>query len=131
MSDEGIARLREAFISTANSGDLDAWMALNTEDIAFLPPDEPIVKGQAAVRQWMDETYFTPYDVKLDFSFDEEEILGTTAILSGPFTQTLTPKDGSAPVAVKGKFIDIAKKGSDGSWKFSRIIFNSDAPMSS
>ena len=47
---EGIDRLREAFLSSLNSGDLDAWMATFTDDAVIMAPDQPAVRGSAEVR---------------------------------------------------------------------------------
>jgi uncharacterized protein (TIGR02246 family) len=41
---------------------------------------------------------------------------------------TITPKDGSEPIPVDGKYLTIFEKQSDGSWKIYRDIFNSNVP---
>ena len=126
---DAINRLREDYIAAANSGDVNGWMATLTDDAVFLPPNEPAVVGQEAIRSWVRAGFFDPYYILLDFTYDEIEIAGSWAFVRGPFNMKLTPKAEAQVVDMTGKFIDILQRQSDGSWKYARVIFNTDTPM--
>jgi hypothetical protein len=42
----------EAYTSAINSNNLQSLMAMFTDDIVFLSPNEPVVVGKTAVRAW-------------------------------------------------------------------------------
>jgi ketosteroid isomerase-like protein len=67
--------------------------------------------------------------MKLNFSFDEIEVLGSTAVTYGRFTLVLSPTGGGSDTKMIGKFIDVFRHESDGAWKFIRIMFNTDKPV--
>ena len=52
---------------------------------------------------------------------------GKSAIETGTFEWTLTPKSGAA-MTDKGKYLTVWKKQADGTWKIIRDINNSDLP---
>lgn len=126
---DAINKVAQEYMSTANSGDLNKWVGTLTDDVVFLPPDQPLVTGKNAVRAWAKETLFDPFRMKLNFSFDEIEVFGSSAFTRGPFTLVLTPTKGGSETKMIGKFVDIFRRESDGSWKFARVIFNSDKPL--
>ena len=128
---DAINAVAQEYISACNSGDLNKWVGTLTDDIVFLPPDQPLVTGKNAVRGWIKENFFDPFRMKLNFSFDEIEVVGSTACTYGRFTLALSPTAGGADTQLVGKFIDIFSRGSDGTWKFARVIFNLDKPAGS
>ncbi|MDA2931041.1 DUF4440 domain-containing protein [Acidobacteria bacterium AH-259-O06] len=130
MSDlEAINGLREEYIATANAGDVDGWLATLTDDAVFMPPNEPAVTGKEAIRSWVVKSFFDPFDIQLSLSHEEVEVAGDWAFVQGPFSYSLTPKAGGEVIEESGKFIDILKRQSDGSFKYARAIWNSDNPL--
>lgn len=61
--DGSVHQLHQAFISAINTNNADAILALCTEDVVFLPPNEPAVVGKAAARQWLD-AYLNTYTTR-------------------------------------------------------------------
>ena len=53
----------------------------------------------------------------------EAKFPGSTAL-------TLTPKAGGDSVEDHGKYIDLLRRQTSGSWKFARLIWNSDQAAS-
>jgi len=109
------------------AGDTDRWIALFTEDIIFMPPNEAIAKGKDAIRQWV-QPYFDQFDMDEAYSFDEIEVSGNWAFarVTGPFK--FTPKAGGETIQQVSKSIWIFKRQADGSWKGSHCIWNSNNP---
>ena len=117
---------RDAYNGTLREGDLEGWLATLSDDCVFLPPAMPAVKGKDAVRQWAKETIFDPFNSELEYDFEELEFAGSSAFGWGWYRHTLTPKDGSEVVQLRGKFMDIFRREEDGEWILARVSFSTD-----
>jgi ketosteroid isomerase-like protein len=84
------------------------------------------MNGKDAVRMWAKETIFDLYDAKLDYDFEELEFTGSSAYAWGWFRQELNPKDGSPPLELRGKFLDVFRKNEAGEWKLARCAYSTD-----
>jgi uncharacterized protein (TIGR02246 family) len=124
---DAIRAVAKVYETATNAGDLDRWIQTFAEDAVLLPPDPPMMAGRAAIRDFAKQSYFDPFKLQLSFSFSDLTVSGDWAFAHGPYTLSLTPKDGSPAVQAKGKFVDVFRRRPDG-WKFARVIFNSDAP---
>ncbi len=102
-------------------GDLDLY----TEDAIVLPPNQAAVQGKAAIQGWMAAS--PPFS-----NFQEQSLetggQGDLAYDRGTYSMTVTPP-GAAPIEDRGKYLMICRKQADGSWKASRVIYNSDLPL--
>ena len=125
---DAINRTAQEYMSGINSGDLNQWLGTLTDDVVCLPPDQPMVTGKKAVRPWVKKTFFDPFQMKLNFRFNELKVIESSAFGYGRFTLALAPKNGGKSTKLAGKFIDIFRRQSDGSWKFARVIWNYDEP---
>src|SRR5262245_56586412 len=113
---DAINRVAQAYGSALNSGDLDKWLNTLTDDVVFLPPDQPLISVKQAVRGWPKENFFPPFKMRLNFSFDEIEVLDTTAVTYGRFTLFLSPTGGGPDTEMVGKFVNIFRRESGGAW---------------
>ena len=118
---QAIEKLNAEFIDAYNRGDIAEIATGYTEDSAVLAPNQPTVRGRQAI-----ETLFKGMI---------EEIGGTASIESVEVTDsgdlayqwaTYSLEGGEESDA--GKFVEIYKRQSDGSWKIRLTIFNSDNP---
>jgi ketosteroid isomerase-like protein len=123
------SKLRQLYVAAVNGSDAGAYVKTLTDDIVLMPPDTPRVTGKQAVASWIKTAFFDRYSLEFDFSWEEIQEFGTHAVVSGPFSLKMTPKSGGESVAVKGKFLDLCRKDSDGAWKFARGAWNFDAPV--
>jgi uncharacterized protein (TIGR02246 family) len=123
---EAIYRHRDAYNQALRDGDLEAWLATLTDDCVFMAAGLPAVVGKDAIGKWAGESYFEPFEVELDYDFEELEFVGERALAWGWFRQTLSPKDGSDPVELKGKFLDVFHRQSAGGWLLARVAFSTD-----
>lgn len=112
----------EAYNEAFNRGDAAGCAAFFTEDVMLLPPDQPMIRGRKAFEETYqsrmeDNSGGTHTNELVDFGVDGDLAyqIGTYAIA-----------DSDPPE--KGKFVNILKRQSDGSWKVSVSIFNSDMP---
>jgi uncharacterized protein (TIGR02246 family) len=120
MSLQEISAVNRQFEDAARKGDLERLASLYTPDAVALPPDGPVVKGRAAIKQ-MWGTLAQQVGLKevrlqtLDF-----EQAGDTGYEVGE--ATLAVSSGTAVM----KFVVVWKK-IDGQWRLHRDIWNTKA----
>ena len=117
----------ENYSSSLNAGDIDAWLSLWTGDGVQMPPGEAPVIGKDQLRQ-RNGGALDLFNVEIEITNEEVEVAGRLAFSRGHYVATFSPKDGSQPIPVDGKFMTILKLQSDGGWKIHRDIFNSNVP---
>ena len=105
--------------------DFDALGALYTDDAVVMPPNEPAVHGRTAVKAWM-----AAFPVVTDFTLSAGRIEGRAdlAYVRGTYTMTLRPEGAQTPVMVRGKYLEIRRRQSNGEWLLEADMFNSDQP---
>lgn len=119
-----IRNLHDQTAAASNAGDL---AALYTEDAIVMPPNEPAVVGKEAIGTWV-QGLFEQFTVKETATTEEIQVAGDWAFLRGTYTATMTPKEGGESQEETGKCIHIVQRQPDGSWKNTRIMWNSDEP---
>ncbi|MCH6548894.1 MAG: SgcJ/EcaC family oxidoreductase [Proteobacteria bacterium] len=112
------------YVSSLEAGDIDAWLSLWTEDGVQMPPNEAPVIGKDKLRQ-RNGAALDLFTVTIDITNQEVEVAEKWAFSRGVYSATFTPKDGSQPIPVDGKFMTILRRQTDGGWKIHRDIFNS------
>jgi len=124
---DAIRRITDEVVSIANKKPTD-WKAYTdtyyTEDAVVLPPHAPAVRGRGPLMEFL-----RSFPEITNFSIKAVEIdgCGDLAWVYGEYSMTLSPAD-AASVDDRGKYIEIWNRQSDGSWKVTRDIFNSDLP---
>ncbi len=114
----------QPWVDACLARDWDALLGLCTDDVVFLPPDEPIVAG-TQVRPWL-ENY--PEIKAFAITFDHVEGTDQLAVGHGHFTMTLALPGSTAPMAVDGKFMDTFRKDDRGKWRYAMVAWNSNVP---
>jgi uncharacterized protein (TIGR02246 family) len=109
-------------VKAANASEWGKVAALYTEDGVLLAPNLPAIKGRKAIEDYM--AGFPPIS---DMAFEILEVDGgrDIAYVWGNYSMTIKP-EGADPIHDKGKFLEIRKKQSDGSWLILRDMYNSD-----
>ncbi len=128
LSEEDVASIKQVsrtLVKTYQAGDWDAWIEVFTEDAVRMPRNRTILEGREAIRASSEAsqpfTSFTVTPLEIDG-------LGDLAFARGTFTYTRAPENAD-PITESGKFIQILRKQSDGSWRIFRDIWNSDLPL--
>lgn len=105
--------------------DLDAVVAVYSDDAKLLPPDAPLINTKAGIKaMWADLMKTTDKvawkAVTVDASGDLGYLVGTYEIDS---------KDAQGkPVVEIGKMTEVFRRQADGSWKAVADMFSPDAP---
>jgi uncharacterized protein (TIGR02246 family) len=122
----GIVRTDSAFQAAANAGDATGVAAVYATDASLLPPNLPLRRGRTAIKGFW-SGLLEAYTVTFEVAPDVIEGRGKLAYNMGHYRFTAVPKSKSAAgFADEGKFVEILKKQSDGSWKYIVDIYNSD-----
>ena len=122
----GIRAADSAFAAAATAGNLDGVVAVYASDAALLPPNLPPQKGRNAIRSFWGG-FLNAYTVRFELSSDTIEGRGDLAYNVGQYRFTAVPKARADPgVADEGKFLEVLKRQSDGSWKYVVDMYSSN-----
>ncbi|MFQ6113824.1 MAG: YybH family protein [bacterium] len=125
-----IAALNEIWNQYAdgiNTGNLDLWISLWTDDGIQIAPDAPAVVGKKQIRAKY-EIIFPQFNFKMTITCKETKVAGDWTFARGTYTLSMTPKAGGETVKIDGKYLSILEKQADGTWKIARDCFNYNAP---
>jgi len=106
----------------------DSLMDLMADDVVLMPPNEPVLKGKAAVRAWYGQFLTQLRTSGLTISDREVLIGGEWATEIAAFEWTLVPVAGGPAVIDRGSYMQLWHRQPDGRWLFSRELWNSAAP---
>ena len=121
--------LREADAAWSNAAaTADGFLSYYTDDVTVLPPNEPIAIGKESARKSIQALYDLPgFSVKWQASKVEVARSGDIGYVHGAYEITMNDPAGK-PAMDRGKFLEVWKKQTDGSWKCIVDMFNSDLP---
>lgn len=122
-----INETREREIALVATGDANRLSSVYTSDVAMMPPNEPAVHGQDAMRKWAEAT-FGQVTMSGRYTTSDVSVAGDWAIDRYAGVLTITPKGGGSPTEEKIKGIHIMKRQPDGTWLIAQDVWNSDAP---
>jgi ketosteroid isomerase-like protein len=106
----------------------DSLLVLMAEDVVLMPPNEPVLKGKAAVRAWYEQflTQLRTSDLTIT---DREVFIGDEwATELASFEWALVPVAGGPAVIDRGSYAQVWHREPDGRWLFSREMWNSTTP---
>jgi len=129
--EEDIAAINEIYNQyciRANSGDLEKFLALWEDNAIRMDPDKPSIIGKENIRNFFVSS-FELFSVKVAV-YDEIEIQisGDMAYSRGTYTLSLRPNEGGPTTIIDGKWLDIDKRQTDGSWKIYIDMINYNGP---
>ena len=116
------------WVAAANAGDVDRLVSMFTDDAVMMEPETPAATGKEAIRSQL-QAFFDEVSIEDDSVAVEVRLAGDWAFARGRFTTIVTPKAGGEPNQIRGTWIDIRERQADGSWKISRTMWSSDAPL--
>jgi ketosteroid isomerase-like protein len=128
LSEEEVAAIHSFFaVHTENvlASDWVADAALYTEDAVRLPPNGAAIRGRAAIHAALAQV-----DTVLDFTESTVELEGRGDLAYAWVAYSLTAVlQGSVePFRDAGEALVILRKQPEGSWMFSRVIWNAGKP---
>ncbi len=114
----------------AGAKDVDKTVSYYAESAVVMPPNAPSATTKEAIRSAWKEMLTTP-GAAISWKATRVEVAksGDLAYVSGTYEETMTDATGK-PVKDHGKYVEIFKKQTDGTWKVVADIWNSDLPAS-
>jgi uncharacterized protein (TIGR02246 family) len=123
-----INELYNQYCSYGNAGELDNFLSLWEDNAIRMDPDKPSIIGKENIRKFF-EVPFEQFSTNVAVYGDTEiQISGDMAFARGTYTLSLTPKEGGPKTTFDGKWLDILKRQTDGSWKIYIDMVNYNAP---
>ena len=126
------AAIRQADIAwskVAEAKQLDSFIGYFLDDAVELGPNEPMAAGKEAIRKMMSDMFAMPgFGIKWQPNKAEAARSGDFGYSLGTYEVTMNDPKGK-PMADRGKYVTIWKKQTDGSWKITLDMFNSDLPV--
>ncbi|MDH3292561.1 MAG: DUF4440 domain-containing protein [Gemmatimonadota bacterium] len=131
-STEGNARDLEALnatlaehVAAVNSGDTAANLAGFTEDVVYLPPAGPPVRGKHTLASFVG-SFSEAFAAEIEMVPEETILMGDWAFQWGALTGTVRPLEGGEGTPLNGKWAYLYQRQPDGTWKIARDIYNSE-----
>jgi len=130
--EDDIAAIKECgnlYALAMETGDLELWLSLHTDDVAKMGPDAPAIFGQEELRASV-KPLFDNFTCEMVIYSEETQVTGDWAFGRGTYTFLMTPKAGGETISAMpdGKYLTIYKRQADGSWKISHDCYNSNVP---
>ena len=128
---KAIHDLEAATVQAIAAKDLDKIVAFYADDTSGLYADSPVLNGAAAIKAWW-KPLLAGKNFSLTFASDKVDVAksGDLGYSQGSFTQTMTDPKTKKVLTVKGKYVTVYKKQTDGGWKAVADNDNEDAPPS-
>ena len=106
----------------------DSLLALLSDDVIIMPPNETVLKGKPAVRTWYEG--FVKQMRTSGLTITDREVLlgGDYATEVAGFEWRLVPVAGGQEIIDRGSYMQVWHRQPDGRWLFSREVWNSGAP---
>ena len=124
---QAIAAVSAQFQAAENAGNVEQMLSLFADDLVILSPNALELSGADRIAAAM-RAFHEAFTVHVEYASQEITAFGDWGFDRGTERFTLTPKGGGAPISVNGKYLWLYRRQSDGSWKQSRVMWNSSDP---
>jgi uncharacterized protein (TIGR02246 family) len=123
-----LKKLDEEWSKAAGAKDVEKTISYYSDDAVVLPPNSPKQTGKEAFRSlWKSMLDAPGFHGGWNATKVEVARSSDLAYVTGTYEMTANNSAGK-PQTDKGKFVEIWKKQSDGSWKCTVDMFSSDLP---
>jgi uncharacterized protein (TIGR02246 family) len=126
MSRHDVETGEKEWLEAFNGGDASGVAAKYATDGRMLAPNADIQQGRPAIEAYVKE--FLQMNAKLEFKLIDVHEAGDTCISVGQYELEFEPP-GAGPQKDSGKFVEVWKRQSDGSWLIADDIYNSSLPL--
>jgi len=116
QSDEqSIRDLVATWMQATIAGDIDRIRPLMSEDVVFLTPGQPPMRGREAFAAGFEKA-LTRMRIEPSSEIQEVQVLGDWAYCWNHLTVKMTPLQGGSPTQRAGDVLTIFRKNPDGNW---------------
>jgi ketosteroid isomerase-like protein len=128
MDSRAFEAATDAFHQALRTNDVAALFVHVQDDVVMIPPGEPVVRGERAMREWYAGFLSVYHTSSLTLTDKEVFVSDDWAVEIGAYEWGLTPASGGDAVVDVGHYMQLWKPDADGRWKFAREIWNSASP---
>jgi uncharacterized protein (TIGR02246 family) len=125
MSRQTIEAQEQAFLQAFNGGDAAEVTRFYGDGARILPPNADAIQGSDAIEAFFKE--FVALRTQLSFNLLTVHESPDVCTAVGEFEMAMHP-EGADPQQNRGKYIEVWRRQSDGSWRIVDDIFNSSLP---
>ena len=124
-----LRKLDDEWSKAVGSRDVEKATSYYSEDAVVMPPNIPTLTGKEPIRTlWRSMLESPAFSGGWKATKVEVARSGDLAYVSGNYEFKETDPNGN-PMTDKGKYLEVWKKQSDGSWKCVADMFSSDLPV--
>lgn len=128
-NEAALSALIADYLQAVNRGDPDGLAVLYTEDAIRIGANGRPIEGRDDIRLFAAADY-ADNDWEMQLHVVESEYSGDLAFVRGTYAFTLISKDDASTVFQSvGKWMDVMRRGEDGSWLIARELSNRDHPL--
>jgi ketosteroid isomerase-like protein len=130
--EEDIAAINKFLASSGEAvktGNVEAEVNRFTENGIYMWPNGPTIIGHDSLYSWF-QRRFKKVTVNIENITEELEVCNDWAFERGKYIARIRPKNGGKVEIVHGKYLNIFKKQSDGTWRISHRIRNRNNKVS-
>lgn len=124
-----VGKAHDVLEGSYRTSDCNAMVSNAAADAVIEPPNTASAKGADGIGGWCNPMFGQMKTKSLDISNKDVDVSGDIAVDRGDYDWTLTPAKGGKDVQVKGRYTTIWHRQTDGSWKWTSLIWNSSEPM--
>lgn len=106
--EQAIRRLVETWLTASQARDTETVLSLMAEDVVFLMPGQPPMRGKAAFAAG--QSGLQKFHFEADSQIQEIKVFGEWAYLWTTLSIVVTPREGGVPIARKGNTLSILQK---------------------
>jgi len=120
--EQAVRRLSAFWVAAMQAKDVPRLLRMLADDVVFLPPGFPAIRGTAAVEA-MYASFFPQFStVEMAATIEEVRVEEKWAFAWGNETLTLVPGNGGGAVQLRSRGLSILERQTDGSWRFLRAL---------
>lgn len=125
-ADRAAARsMDSAYSAAVAAGDEAGMMAIYAPDAIMQAPGMPAVKGADQIRTAMHSMGGQKYTIQL--TQETADGMGDVMYTTGKYHYQSAPADTGAAMTEDGKYLEVFRRGADGTWKLVAESWNADA----
>ena len=113
--EQSIRDLVATWMQATIAGDIDRIRPLMSEDVVFLTPGQPPMRGREAFAAGFEKA-LTRMRIEPSSEIQEVQVLGDWAYCWNHLTVKMTPLQGGSPTQRAGDVLTICRKNPDGNW---------------
>jgi ketosteroid isomerase-like protein len=126
----GIEKLHQQDIAATLSQSINQLAALWDDDGVLIGQGEKPLVGKAIIQASLTEDFAKNPEMKV-LKYEPEiknlQVAGNIAYEWGHFNVTQQDSPNSKPTSFQGRFLRVMKIQADGSWKFTRVMWNTES----